>query len=141
MFINAEPRIAPNGFEAFVPFHRAELMHQRLVEMTNNNVNAWSVCRPVASSTSSIWDQQMDDFGNENFSVNQFSKEKMQVELMINRFKALMLDTSKNLPWPFQDRLSNARRLLRTPSLTSPSASQTRIRPLLSSHTKTQHLI
>jgi hypothetical protein len=104
-------------------------------------VNAWSVCRPVASSTSSIWDQQIDDFGNENFSVNQLSKEKMQVELMINRFKALMLDTSKKLPWPFQDRLSIARRLLRTQSLTSPSASQTRIQPLLSSHTKTQHLI
>ncbi|KAE9379388.1 hypothetical protein N431DRAFT_460655 [Stipitochalara longipes BDJ] len=69
MFINAEPRSVSNGFEAFVPFHRAELVHHRLVEMTNNDVNAWSVCRPVASSTSGLWDQQIDDFGNENFSV------------------------------------------------------------------------
>jgi hypothetical protein len=69
MFINAEPRIVSNGFEAFVPFHRAQSMPQRLVEMTNNDVNAWSICRPVASPTSSIWEQQLDDFGNENFSV------------------------------------------------------------------------
>ncbi|PMD34151.1 hypothetical protein L207DRAFT_547478 [Hyaloscypha variabilis F] len=69
MFINAELRSVSNGFEAFVPFHRAEVVHQRLVEMTNNDVNAWSVYRPVASSTPSIWDQQIDDFGNENFSV------------------------------------------------------------------------
>ena len=69
MFINAEPRSVSNGFEAFVPFHRAELVHQRLVEMMNNDVNAWSVCRPVTSSISSAWDQQIDDFGNENLSV------------------------------------------------------------------------
>jgi hypothetical protein len=97
MFINAEPRIVSNGCEAFVPFHRAELVHQRLVEMTNNDVNAWSVCRPVVPSTSSIWDQQIDDFGNENFSVNQPSKKEKQAGLIINRFKALMLNTSRKL--------------------------------------------
>jgi hypothetical protein len=77
MFINAEPRIVSNGFEAFVPFHRAESVHQRLVEMANNDMNAWSVCRPVASSTSSFWDQQLEDFENKSFSVDHPSKEKM----------------------------------------------------------------
>jgi hypothetical protein len=76
MFINAEPRIVSNCLEGFVPFHRAELVHQRLVEMTNNDLNTWSVRGPVASSTSSIWDEQIDDFDNENFSVNPPSKEK-----------------------------------------------------------------
>jgi len=74
MFINAEPRIVSNGFETFVPFHRVESSHQRLVEMTNNDVNAWSVYRPVASSTSDHWGQHIDDFGNEILSVNQSSR-------------------------------------------------------------------
>jgi hypothetical protein len=70
MFINAKPRSVSNGFEAFVPIHRVESLHQRLVEMTNNDINAWSVYRPVATSASDSWDQHIDDFGNENVSVN-----------------------------------------------------------------------
>ncbi|CZR66201.1 uncharacterized protein PAC_16102 [Phialocephala subalpina] len=70
MFINAEPRHVSNGFETFVPSQRAESLHQRLVEMTNNDVNAWSVYRPAARSTADTWDQHFDDFGNnENFLV------------------------------------------------------------------------
>lgn len=97
MFINAEPRIVSNGFEAFVPFHRTASVHQRLVEMTNNDVNAWSFCRPVATSTSSIWDQQVDDFGNENFSVYEPPKEDTQFGLIFNRFKVLTPDTSRKI--------------------------------------------
>jgi hypothetical protein len=141
MFINAEPRVVSNGFEAFIPFHRAESVHQRLVEMTNNDVNAWSVCRPVASSTSSIWDQQVDDFGNENFSVNTSSEVEMHVGLIFNRFKAPMLDTSKKLHWHFQDSLSIVRRLLLTHTLTSPSPNLKRIPPSRGSPTRIQHLI
>lgn len=141
MFINAEPRVVSNGFEAFIPFHRAESVHQRLVEMTNDDVNAWSVCRPVASSTSSIWDQQVDDCGNENFSVNTSSEVEMHVWLIFNRSKAPMLDTSKKLHWHFQDSLSIVRRHLRTHTLTSPIPNLKRIRPSRSSPTRIQHLI
>jgi len=70
MFINAEPRFVSNGFETFVPYQRRDLLHQKLVEMTNNDVNAWSVFRPVAS-TNDNWDQHISDFNsNENFSVS-----------------------------------------------------------------------
>jgi hypothetical protein len=110
MFINAEPRVVSNGFEAFIPFHRAEPVHQRLVEMTNNDVNAWSVCRPVASSTSSIWDQQVDDFDNENFSVNTSSEVEMQVWLILAGSKPLywilprsFIGTSKTTCRLFED--------------------------------------
>ena len=140
MFINAEPRSVSNGFEAFVPFHRAEVVHQRLVEMTNNDVNAWSVYRPVASSTSSIWDQQIDDFGNENFSVIRSSNQEMYIGLTINRFKALIRDTTKKLRRQFQDSLPIARRLLHIHTLPSRSANRTRIPPLRNSNTKNQHL-
>jgi hypothetical protein len=72
MFINAQPRIVSNGFETFVPIHRAEALHQRLVAMTNNDVNAWSIFRPVASSADD-WDHHIDDFNSkENFPVNKF---------------------------------------------------------------------
>lgn len=71
MFINARPRFVSNGFETFVPVHRVESLHQRLVEMTNNDVNAWSASRPVANFQGDNWDQQFDDFGgNENFPVS-----------------------------------------------------------------------
>ncbi|KUJ21167.1 uncharacterized protein LY89DRAFT_665617 [Mollisia scopiformis] len=70
MFINAEPRFVSNGFETFVPSQRTESLHQRLVEMTNNDVNAWSVYRPAAPPAPDTWDQHLEDFGsNENFSV------------------------------------------------------------------------
>jgi len=70
MFINARPRFVSNGFETFVPIQSAEALQQRLVEMTNNDVNAWSVFRPVAAPGSDIWDQNIDDFGsNENYPV------------------------------------------------------------------------
>lgn len=69
MFINAEPRSVSNGFETFVPTQRREFVHQRLIEMTNNDVNAWSVFRPGATSTPDNWDQHGDDYSNENFPV------------------------------------------------------------------------
>ncbi|KAH7360420.1 hypothetical protein BKA65DRAFT_547139 [Rhexocercosporidium sp. MPI-PUGE-AT-0058] len=71
MFINAEPRFVSNGFETFVPFHRAEALHQRLVEMTNNDVNAWSIFRPLVPSTGESWDGNLDEYSNnENFQVH-----------------------------------------------------------------------
>src|SRR5271168_4552169 len=70
MFINAKPRMVSNSFETFVPSQRVESLHQRLVEMTNNDVNAWSIFRPVAPSATDDWDQPINDFNsNENFSV------------------------------------------------------------------------
>ncbi|TVY94067.1 hypothetical protein LAWI1_G000390, partial [Lachnellula willkommii] len=66
MFINADPRVVSNGFGTFVPVQIAESCHQRLVEMTNNDVNAWSVFRPVGS-TNDNWDQHIDELNsNEN---------------------------------------------------------------------------
>ncbi|TVY78156.1 hypothetical protein LSUE1_G005731 [Lachnellula suecica] len=68
MFINANPRVVSNGYEAFVPVQIAESLHRRLVEMTNNDINAWSVSRPVVPSTSNGWEHPIDDFNtNENF--------------------------------------------------------------------------
>lgn len=72
MFINANPRYVSNGcFENFIPYQQVEsVLHQRLVKMTNNDVNAWSVFRPV-SATVDGWDDQVVDFnGDENFSVS-----------------------------------------------------------------------
>jgi len=71
MLINAGPRFVSNGFETFVDAQRAEPLHQRLGEMTNNDVNAWSIPRPVSTFPTESWDQQLDDFSsNENFPVS-----------------------------------------------------------------------
>ncbi|KAH6720130.1 hypothetical protein BKA61DRAFT_668042 [Leptodontidium sp. MPI-SDFR-AT-0119] len=70
MFINGEPRCLSTGFETFVPFYRAEAMHKRLVEMTSNDVNAWSIFRPVVPSTSDSWDGNIDEYSNESFQVS-----------------------------------------------------------------------
>ncbi|KAK6585416.1 hypothetical protein PZA11_002143 [Diplocarpon coronariae] len=68
MFINAEPRVVSNSFETFVPIHRAEVLHERLIEMTNNNVNAWSIFRPEAAAEN--WEHNLDEYSNnENFQV------------------------------------------------------------------------
>lgn len=78
MFINAEPRFVSNGFETFVPVQRADLLHQRLVEMTNNDVNAWSIFRPVAASTSDNWDYNFEEYNNnENFQVGSLAHGKL----------------------------------------------------------------
>lgn len=71
MFIYANPRAVSNGFETFVPVQIPESLHQRLVEMTNSDINAWSVCRPVAPSMNDNWQPNIDEFeSNENFPVS-----------------------------------------------------------------------
>jgi hypothetical protein len=71
MFINANPRAVSNGFETFVPVQITESLHQRLVEMTNNDINAWSVYRPVAPSMNDNWQPNIDEFeSNENYQVS-----------------------------------------------------------------------
>ncbi|CZS93730.1 uncharacterized protein RCO7_09444 [Rhynchosporium graminicola] len=71
MFINAEPRYVSNGFETFVPYHRAEALHSALVEMTNNDINAWSIFRPVVPQANDDWEGDLDEYGgNENFHVH-----------------------------------------------------------------------
>src|ERR1700753_2747367 len=72
MFINAQPRTVSNGFQTFVHTQKVESLHQRLVEMSNNDVKAWGIFRSVApSSTTDSWDYHMDDLsGNENFQVS-----------------------------------------------------------------------
>jgi hypothetical protein len=71
MFMNARPRyVSNNRFETFVHSQSPAILHQRLIEMTNSNVNTWSAIRAVDSTTSDIWDQDLDDFGNnENIPV------------------------------------------------------------------------
>jgi hypothetical protein len=69
MLINARPRIVSNRLEAFVPPQRPELFHQRLIEMANSEVNAWSLFRSVAASTDE-WDQNFDDFNARIFPVS-----------------------------------------------------------------------
>lgn len=67
MLINARRRYVSTDFETFVP---AVSVHQRLLEMTNNEVNAWSI---YGSNTQreSKWDINFDGFsGNENYSVS-----------------------------------------------------------------------
>lgn len=69
MLMNARPRTVSHGFETFVPIQRAESLHQRLVEMTNNDVNAWNFYRPVATPSNG-WDENLDCFNNEHFPVS-----------------------------------------------------------------------
>ncbi|PBP24361.1 hypothetical protein BUE80_DR004648 [Diplocarpon rosae] len=77
MFINAEPRYVSNGFETFVPIHRAEVLRQRLVDMTSNNVNAWSIFRPEAAAEN--WVHNLDEYSNnENFHVQGLYEEYFQ---------------------------------------------------------------
>jgi len=44
--MNAPPRYVSTGFETFVASQGAVLVYQELVEMTDNDLNAWSVYRP-----------------------------------------------------------------------------------------------
>ncbi|KAG0646818.1 hypothetical protein D0Z07_6223 [Hyphodiscus hymeniophilus] len=69
MVINARPRYVSHGFETFVPFQRVESLHQNLVEMTNNDVNAWNFFRPVATPSNG-WDENLEGFNNENFALH-----------------------------------------------------------------------
>lgn len=69
MLMNARPRTVSHGYETFVPVKRTESLHQRLVEMTNNDVNAWNFYRPVATP-SNCWDENFDDFNSEHFPVS-----------------------------------------------------------------------
>lgn len=95
MLINARPRFVPQGFEALVPTQRAEFLHRRLIEMTNNEVNAWSVFRPVATSTDN-WDQNLDDLSTSNFPVSYESIDKrLSIRLMKSSFTHYMLVTTK----------------------------------------------
>lgn len=72
MLMNARPRIVSHGCETFVPIQRVESLHQKLVEMTNNDVNAWNFFRPVVTPSTDGWDQNLDGFNNENFPVSYF---------------------------------------------------------------------
>jgi hypothetical protein len=73
MFINARPRFVSNGFETLGTTQRTEFLHQELVKMTNNDVNSWSLLRPVATSTEN-WDQNLDNFSPETFPVSYESR-------------------------------------------------------------------
>jgi len=71
MFMNARPQSVSNRFETFVITRRTEPVHQRLVEMTNNKINAGGNFWPVAAPVSDSWDYILDDFhGNENSPVS-----------------------------------------------------------------------
>lgn len=70
MFMNAQPRRVAHGYETFVCGGKTEPLHQRLSEMTENQVNAWNSNRPVISSSVSgdgSWNDQKGVFAqNEN---------------------------------------------------------------------------
>lgn len=68
MLINARPRFVFTGFEALVPTQRADFLHPRFVEMTNNEENTWGLFRPAATSTD-YWEQSLNDPNGENFPV------------------------------------------------------------------------
>ena len=96
MFINARPRIVSHGFETFVPYQRVESLHQRLVEMTNNDVNAWKFFRPVATPSNG-WDQNLDDFANnENCPVCYDRSKDLRRSMLIKySFMVYILDTTR----------------------------------------------
>lgn len=97
MFINANPRVVSNGFGTFVPVQVAEPFHQRLVEMTNNDVNAWGVFRPVGS-TSDNWDQHIDEFNSsENLPVSRDARKRSSRKTDSIRNTLHTVDTSKRL--------------------------------------------
>lgn len=55
--------------EALVPTQTAEFLHQKLVEMTNNEVNAWDLVRPVTTAAEN-WDSNLDDCSAKNVEVS-----------------------------------------------------------------------
>jgi len=67
--MNAPPRYVSTGFETFVASQGAVLVYQELVEMTDNDLNAWSVYRPNLQPEKK-WDHIDDFLGNENYSVS-----------------------------------------------------------------------
>lgn len=72
MFICATPRAVLSGFDTFVPMRRVESLQYRLVEMTNNDINAWCAFQPV-STTQEDWQDQHDAISDaENFDVSMF---------------------------------------------------------------------
>lgn len=93
MLINARPRYVSHDFETFVPIQRAEPLHQRLVEMTDNDVNAWNFFRSEATP-STDWDENLDDLNNENFSVSSFTA-NLTSRLTIHSFILDILGTTR----------------------------------------------
>lgn len=67
MLIYAQPRAVSPYLGTFVHQVEERSLHQRLVSMSNNNLEAWGVFGPVASPTSSFdnWDD-MNVLGVEN---------------------------------------------------------------------------
>ena len=95
MLINARPRIVSHGFETFVPIQRVESLHQRLVEMTNNDVNAWNFFRHAATPGNG-WNESLDDFNNdENFPVSRSHPLGLRSKLTTCSFLLCTTDTTK----------------------------------------------
>ena len=95
MVIKARPRIVSHGFETFVPVQKVESLHQRLVEMTNNDLNAWNFLRPVATPSNG-WEENIDDFNSEDFAVSCSRPRLFRLErLTIYSFILNILDTTR----------------------------------------------
>jgi hypothetical protein len=70
MLMNAQPRSVSNGFDTIVPIYRLDCTRRRFVQMMDNNINAWSVYKPVTSRTNDTETGQIETFdANENYPV------------------------------------------------------------------------
>ncbi|KAG9233999.1 hypothetical protein BJ875DRAFT_441720 [Amylocarpus encephaloides] len=61
MFINASLRDVSKDSGTFVHFQKTDVLHQGLVEMTDNNGNTWSTFGPVATAGTDGWDHHVDE--------------------------------------------------------------------------------
>lgn len=98
MLMNARPRYVSNGFETFIVTQQGEVLHQSLVEMKKEDINARDAPRPVATYQTDSWDQQLDDFnGSEKDSVSWRNNNLILRWLTWNSGSRLAMDTSKTL--------------------------------------------
>jgi hypothetical protein len=74
MFINGKPQFVLNSPEVFMTVQGVELPYHRLVEMSNNGFNAWSVFRSVSAPPDSWYDPEHGFHGDENFNVSMLSR-------------------------------------------------------------------
>lgn len=65
MFISTGPRYVLNEFGSFVPVQRMDRFRQKILEMPNNDANAWKAHKPVA------YTEDFDEFQNDVFENNE----------------------------------------------------------------------
>jgi hypothetical protein len=109
MFINADFRFFSKGLEAFVPNQRLNSIYSRLVEMTDNENNAWRGYPTLDSQIlDESWYQLMnEDNSDENFSVYSAHHEHSSNRLMTQQAQKPYSGNSYHVPSSTQTQAFN----------------------------------